>query len=100
VSVENPTARFAQNAQELIQLREEARARREAMLAMEGELQARQDEIDGLREALEGMVYQFGHEFTKEGKRYIGTMGLHDLEWAFHVLGWDEPHPYPEEDQH
>jgi hypothetical protein len=79
---------------------EQERAHREALLAMEGELQVRQSEIDGLLDCLGGMCLQFGHEFFKDGKRYVSTMGLMNLEWAFEVLGWDDPHQISEEDQH
>jgi hypothetical protein len=47
-----------------------------------------------LRECLEGMVWQFGHPFERDGEHYLGTMGLSNLEDAFEVLGWDDPHPY------
>jgi hypothetical protein len=46
------------------------------------------------REALESMVHQFAHWDDKAGGYTTG--GLSALEDAFHVLGWDDPHPYPE----
>jgi hypothetical protein len=51
-----------------------------------------------LRECLEGMVYQFAHEFEQDGRRYLGTMGLSNLEDAFEVLGWDDPYLVPDDD--
>ena len=47
------------------------------------------------RECLEGMAWQFGHVFEQDGERWLGTMGLSNLEDAFEVLGWDDPHPFP-----
>jgi hypothetical protein len=51
----------------------------------------------GLREALEGMVWQFAHRFARNGRRYLGTMGLSALEDAFAALGWNDPHPCDDE---
>lgn len=46
-----------------------------------------------LREALEGMVWQFGYKGVKNGRRIIHTAGLSALEYAFDALGWpDDPH--------
>ena len=53
------------------------------------------DENTRLRECLEGMAWQFAHEFERDGQHYLGTMGLSNREWAFEVLGWDDPHPIP-----
>ena len=52
-------------------------------------------ENERLRDALEGMCYQFGHDYERDGRRYLGTMGLSNLEDAFELLGWDDPHPLP-----
>jgi len=49
------------------------------------------------REALEDMVFQFGHRGVKNKKPMIWTGGLSALESAFEVLGWDDPHYLPEE---
>lgn len=48
-----------------------------------------------LRDCLEGMAWQFGLLFEQTGERWLGTAGLSNLEWAFDVLGWDDPHPFP-----
>lgn len=54
-------------------------------------------ENERLRETLDGMAWQFGIVTERDGKEHIGTMGLSSLEDAFEVLGWDDPHPFPEE---
>jgi hypothetical protein len=51
------------------------------------------DAAPALRAALEGMVYQFAH-WAHPG---LWTGGLSALEEAFDVLGWDDPHPAPEQ---
>ena len=50
-------------------------------------------QIDRLTAALEDMCYQFGGWNPKKGG--LMTNGLSALEYAFEVLGWDEPHPVP-----
>lgn len=50
-----------------------------------------------LRDALEDMVMQFGHRGVKGGKPIIWTGGLSALEYAFVVLGWEDPKYLPEE---
>jgi hypothetical protein len=52
---------------------------------------------DRLREALEGMVWQFAHRSVRDGHRSLSTMGLSALEDAFEVLGWDDPRRCDEE---
>lgn len=49
------------------------------------------------KEALEGMVWQFGYRTVHDGKPNINTGGLSALEDAFEVLGWEDPHYLPEE---
>lgn len=44
------------------------------------------------KEALEYMVWQFGHKGVKDKKSIIWTGGLSALEGAFEALGWDDPH--------
>lgn len=46
------------------------------------------------REALESMVYQFGYWNDSAGGFTAG--GLSALEYAFEVLGWEDPRPAPE----
>ena len=48
------------------------------------------------KEALLNMVYQFADNCKKDGLPAYGTAGLSALENAFDVLGWDDPHPCPE----
>lgn len=48
------------------------------------------------KEALEGMVWQFGYRGVKNKKPVIHTAGLSALEHAFEVLGWDDPHYLPD----
>lgn len=52
--------------------------------------------IDELRDALLDMVTQFAHQTVKDGVPCYSTGGLSALEHAFSVLGWDDPHPCPE----
>jgi len=52
---------------------------------------------EDLREALEGMVYQFAYRGgKKDTELLLHTGGLSALELAFSVLGWPDPKPYPE----
>lgn len=49
-----------------------------------------------LREALEGMVYQFGYDTVKDGQPALCDGGLSALEDAFDALGWDSPYVIPD----
>ena len=51
------------------------------------------EEIKGFAE---DVAYQFGYYFPIKDILYISTGGLSTLEWAFRILGWNEPHPVPE----
>lgn len=62
-------------------------------------LSALEAENARLRDALEGMCSQFAHDYERDGRRYLGTMGLSNLEDAFALLGWDDPHPIPADEQ-
>lgn len=53
----------------------------------------RLDNLRELREALEGMVRQFGYY----GNGAYHTGGLSALEYAFDKLGWSDPHLEPED---
>ena len=44
----------------------------------------------------EDVAYQFGYYFPIKDILYISTGGLSTLEWAFRILGWNDPHPVPE----
>ena len=54
---------------------------------------------DSIREALEGMVWQFAYRGTRRNKLILYTGGLSALEEAFDVLDWDDPHYVEEEGQ-
>ena len=51
------------------------------------------EEIKGFAEDI---AYQFGYYFPIKDMLYISTGGLSTLEWAFRILGWNDPHPVPE----
>ena len=51
---------------------------------------------DDVKEFAEDVVYQFGYYGQYNGRLHIGHGGLSTLEWAFDILGWDNPHPAPE----
>lgn len=42
------------------------------------------------------VAVQFGHKVVYDGRLYISTEGHSLLERAFEILGWDDPHPFPE----
>lgn len=52
--------------------------------------------MDDMKEFAEDVVYQFGYYGQYNGRLHIGHGGLSTLEWAFDILGWDNPHPVPE----
>lgn len=52
--------------------------------------------VDDMKEFAEDVVYQFGYYGQYNGRLHIGHGGLSTLEWAFDILGWDNPHPAPE----
>jgi hypothetical protein len=51
------------------------------------------ERLQNVEAALEDMCYQFGGWHDKKGG--LMTNGLSVLEYAFGVLGWNEPHPVP-----
>ncbi|MBR5199326.1 MAG: hypothetical protein IKW20_05800 [Bacteroidales bacterium] len=53
-------------------------------------------EADDMREFAEDVACQFGYYCQNEGRLHITHGGLSTLEWAFDILGWDNPHPVPE----
>jgi hypothetical protein len=53
-------------------------------------------EVAEMREFAEDVVYQFGYYCQKGGRLCITHGGLSTLEWAFDILGWENPHPVPE----
>lgn len=52
--------------------------------------------VADMKEFAEDVVYQFGYYGQYNGRLHIGHGGLSTLEWAFDILGWDNPHPAPE----
>ena len=53
-------------------------------------------EVADMREFAEDVAYQFGYYSQKGGRLHITHGGLSTLEWAFDILGWENPHPVPE----
>ena len=51
------------------------------------------EEIKGFAE---DVAYQFGYYFPIKDILHLSTGGLSTLEWAFQILGWNDPHPVPE----
>lgn len=49
-----------------------------------------------LAEFAEDVAYQFGCYCQNNGRLCITHGGLSTLEWAFGILGWENPHPVPE----
>lgn len=44
------------------------------------------------RDCVVGMAEQFGCRIVRKNQRYLTTCGLSNLEYAFELLGWDDPH--------
>ena len=53
-------------------------------------------EADELKSFAEDVVYQFGYHINYKGRLHLSTGGLSTLEWAFGILEWEDPKPYPE----
>ena len=53
-------------------------------------------EVSDMREFAEDVVCQFGYYCQNGGRLHITHGGLSTLEWAFDILGWENPHPVPE----
>lgn len=51
---------------------------------------------DDLHDTIEDLVRQFAYPSYKDGVPCLTTGGLSALEGAFTTLGWDDPHPCPE----
>lgn len=50
------------------------------------------EEHDTLREFAEDVIRQFGYWAGKPVGGFTAG-GLSTLEWAFEIVGWDDPHP-------
>jgi hypothetical protein len=53
-------------------------------------------EVADMKEFAEDVAYQFGYYCQNGGRLCITHGGLSTLEWAFNILGWENPHPAPE----
>lgn len=53
-------------------------------------------EAEDMRAFAEDVAYQFGYYCQNGGRLHITHGGLSTLEWAFDILGWENPHPVPE----
>lgn len=53
-------------------------------------------EAEEMREFAQDVAYQFGYYCQHKGRLHITHGGLSTLEWAFDILGWENPHPVPE----
>lgn len=53
-------------------------------------------EVSELKEFAEDVIYQFGYHINYNGRLHLSSGGLSTLEWAFAILGWQDPKPYPE----
>lgn len=53
-------------------------------------------EVAEMREFAEDVACQFGYYCQSGGRLHITHGGLSTLEWAFAILGWENPHPVPE----
>lgn len=53
-------------------------------------------EAEDMRAFAEDVACQFGYYCHNGGRLHITHGGLSTLEWAFDILGWENPHPTPE----
>ena len=53
-------------------------------------------EVADMREFAQDVAYQFGYYCQNGGRLHLTHGGLSTLEWAFDILGWENPHPVPE----
>lgn len=51
---------------------------------------------EDIRAFAEDVAHQFGYHSQKNGRLHLTHGGLSTLEWAFEILGWENPHPDPE----
>lgn len=49
-----------------------------------------------IREFAKDVAHQFGYHTQHNGRLALTHGGLSTLEWAFQILGWESPHPDPE----
>ena len=53
-------------------------------------------EVGEMKEFAGDVAYQFGYYCQNGGRLHITHGGLSTLEWAFDILGWENPHPVSE----
>lgn len=53
-------------------------------------------EVADIKAFAKDVVYQFGYYCQNKGRLHITHGGLSTLEWAFDILGWENPHPAPD----
>lgn len=51
---------------------------------------------EDMREFAADVARQFGYHTQHNGRLALSHGGLSTLEWAFDILGWENPHPDPE----
>lgn len=69
----------------------------EAMKLELEKVNAERDEvIADIRAFAEDVAHQFGYHTQYNGRLTLTHGGLSTLEWAFDILGWENPHPDPE----
>ena len=49
-----------------------------------------------IKDFAEDVACQFGYYCQNGGRLHVTHGGLSTLEWAFDILGWENPHPVPE----
>lgn len=47
------------------------------------------------KDALEGVLWQVGHRFSRKRGIYISSGALSDVEYGFKVMGWSDPRKVP-----
>lgn len=52
--------------------------------------------VADMKEFANDVACQFGYYCQNKGRLHITHGGLSTLEWAFDILGWENPHPVPE----
>lgn len=67
----------------------------QAMVSEANDYQQKLTEED-MREFAADVAHQFGYHTQHNGRLALSHGGLSTLEWAFEILGWENPHPDPE----
>lgn len=107
-STRRPKAEIEEHAEALVNELAEAHAQitawqgeaadhEAAVNSLTVELMEARGKADLYRETIEDMARQFAYPTVKDGVACLTTGGLSALEGAFHDLGWEDPHPVPEQ---